>query len=155
MFTRMLTDADVAAFHPIRRRALDEDAEALGTEPEWMVSALVLAEWFKTKWNGQSAFFMGAFDPALVGIIFCGSDGLSSVKVSALYVIPERRRHGVGQRLLDDSIARARQWPGVKRFWLDVAITNLLARKLYLSRGFRVTGPGERCGEERMELGLR
>jgi GNAT superfamily N-acetyltransferase len=106
-----------------------------------MQSEWVLAQRFKTEWDGHSAFFMGAFDPELVGIIFCGRDGPSSVKISAFYVIPERRRRHVGLQLLDDAMARARRWTGLSRFWLDVPITNLPARELYLSRGFRVVGP--------------
>jgi ribosomal protein S18 acetylase RimI-like enzyme len=120
-----------------------------------MQSEWVLAQRFKTEWDGHSAFFMGAFDPELVGIMFCGRDGPSSVKISAFYVIPERRRRHVGLQLLDDAMARARRWTGLSRFWLDVPITNLPARELYLSRGFRVVGPGELHGEERMELDLR
>jgi ribosomal protein S18 acetylase RimI-like enzyme len=155
MFTRVLTERDAAAFHPIRRRALDEDAEVRGMEPEWMQSAPALAERFKSEWDGQGGFFMGAFDSALVGIIFCGRDGRTSAKLSALYVIPERRRHGVGWRLLLDAVDRARQWPDLERLWLDVAITNEPARALYVSCGFRIIGPGELLDEERMALDLR
>lgn len=111
----------------------------------------VLAHRFKTKWSGQSGFFMGAFDPALVGIIFCGRDA----KLSALYVMPEHRERGIGQRLLLDAVAMAKEWLDPERIWLDVAAANVRARKLYLSCGFCFIGPGEGDGEDRMELDLR
>ncbi len=137
MFTRVLTDTDAAAFYQIRRRALDEEAEALGTKPEWMVPAEVLAEWFKTKWSGQSGFVMGAFDSVLVGIVGLEEDGDSAAKLWGVYVVPERWRHGVGRRLLLDAVARAREWRDLERLWLDLAATNRPARTLYLSCGFR------------------
>jgi ribosomal protein S18 acetylase RimI-like enzyme len=152
MFTRVLTDTDAAVFHQIRRDALNEEAKALGKTPEWMVSAEVLADRFKTKWSGQSGFFVGAFDPALVGIIFfCARDA----KLSALYVMPKHRERGIGRRLLLDAVARAKEWFDPERIWLDVAATNTRARELYLSCGFYVIGPGKLDGEDRMELDLR
>jgi GNAT superfamily N-acetyltransferase len=155
MFTRVLTDTDAAAFRQIRRDALDEEAEARGTTPEWMVSAEVLADRFKTKWSGQSGFIVGAFDPALVGIVGLNEDGDSAAMLWGMYVVPERRRHGVGRRLLLDAVARAREWRDLERLWLDVAAANRPARTLYLSCGFYVIGPGKLDGEDRMELDLR
>ena len=148
----MLTDTDAAAFRQIRRDALDAEAKERGTEPAWMEeSLLVLADWFKTKWSGQSGFFVGAFDPALVGIIFCARDA----KLSALYVMPKHRERGIGRRLLLDTVARAKEWFDLERIWLDVAATNTRARELYLSCGFYIIGPGKLDGEDRIELDLR
>jgi GNAT superfamily N-acetyltransferase len=155
MFTRVLTETDVAAFCQLRRRALDEEAEAAGTVPPSMASPEELAERFKAEWSGQNAFVMGAFDAALVGIVGCQRDGGSAAMLWGMYVVPERRRHGVGKRLVLDVIARVGQWRDVKQLWLDVAATNRPARSLYLSCGFRVIGSGAGPDEERMALDLR
>jgi hypothetical protein len=52
MNTRVLTDTDVAGFHRVRRRALDEEPEAFSRMPDEMSPVETLAERFKTEWSG-------------------------------------------------------------------------------------------------------
>jgi ribosomal protein S18 acetylase RimI-like enzyme len=59
-----------------------------------------------------------------------------------LYVVPERRRQGIGRALLEASIEAARQ-AGANHFELTTGETDTEARALYESRGFtnREGGP--------------
>jgi len=61
-FTCVLTDNDAAAFHQVRRRALQEEPEAFAIVPEEMRSVETLAGWFTAEADGQNAFVMRAFD---------------------------------------------------------------------------------------------
>jgi ribosomal-protein-alanine acetyltransferase len=54
-------------------------------------------------------------------------------------VMPERRRGGLGQRLLDAALEEWRR-RGVDRVFLDVRALNVAARALYLNRGFEQVG---------------
>jgi ribosomal-protein-alanine N-acetyltransferase len=59
--------------------------------------------------------------------------------ISTLAVRPERRRAGLGSRLLSDLIAAARA-RGAARITLEVREANLAARSLYAKFGFRTKG---------------
>lgn len=113
MTIRILTDADVPAFHRIRRRALQEEPQAFSMMPDEMASVETLVERFKANWDGQSAFVMGAFGPELVAIVGCARahhiKRRHAAEVWGMYVVPEYRGHGIGRRLLVDAVARARR----------------------------------------------
>jgi RimJ/RimL family protein N-acetyltransferase len=166
-FIRVLTDEDVAAFHHLRRRALQEEPEAFAMMPEEMRSVETLAAWFRDEADGQNAFIMGAFDVELAGIVGCVRERHMKRRHAAVlwgvYVTPEHRGRGLGRRLFLDTIVRARQWPDLEQLWLDVTITNLPARTLHLSCGFQIIGVRPRAlkagdrylDEEMMALDLR
>lgn len=60
-------------------------------------------------------------------------------EIVTLAVRPEARRRGLGGRLLDRTMDRARE-QGVTRLFLEVAHDNLAALALYGSRGFEPVG---------------
>jgi len=167
MVTRVLTDADAAAFHQVRHRGLHEEPEAFGMAPEEMSSVEALARQFKAQASGHDAFIMGAFTPDLVGTVGCRREPRVKRRHVALiwgvYVLPEHRGGGFGRRLFLDTLARAREWPDLEQLWLDVTATNLAARTLYLSCGFQVIAlrrktlkvAGRYYDEEMMALDLR
>ena len=167
MTTRALTEADAPAFHALRQRGLREHPEAFGMAPEEMDAVEVLAERFRARPASAPGFVMGAFDPALVGIVGCARErGVKQHHVAliwGMYVAPERRGSGVGRRLLTAAIEQARRWPDVEQLCLDVAAEQTDARALYLSLGFEVVGRKRRrikvgdryYDEEHMELHLR
>jgi RimJ/RimL family protein N-acetyltransferase len=166
-FTRVLTDKDAAAFHRVRRRALQEEPEAFAMMPEEMRPVETLAGWFTAEADGQNAFVMGAFDSELAGIVGCVRERHIKRRHAAViwgvYITPEHRGQGLGRQLFLDTIARAKQWPDLEQLWLDVTITNLPARTLYLSCGFQIIGVRQRAlrigdryfDEEIMALDLR
>src|SRR5689334_17861458 len=167
MNTRVLTDTDAASFHRVRRRALDEEPEAFAMTAHEMSPAETLAERFKSEWTGQYGFVIGAFDPDLIGTVGCVREPrvkrLHVAVIWGVYVVPERRGHGLGRRLLVAARAHAQKWPELEQLWLDVTTSNLPARMLYLSCGFQSIGIrrralkiGERYyDEEIMALDLR
>ena len=59
--------------------------------------------------------------------------------ISTLAVHPDRRRHGLGRRLLSHLMEAARG-RGVKRVTLEVRAPNSAARRLYESFGFQIVG---------------
>ncbi|MFN3536431.1 MAG: ribosomal protein S18-alanine N-acetyltransferase [Brevundimonas sp.] len=60
-------------------------------------------------------------------------------EIVTLAVRPEARRQGLGGRLLDRTLSRARD-QGVARVFLEVAHDNDSALALYVSRGFEQAG---------------
>lgn len=64
---------------------------------------------------------------------------LSEAELGNLAVAPGYRRCGIGSRLLDSAVARARE-RGVQRIFLEVRVSNDVARTLYERRGFIQVG---------------
>jgi ribosomal-protein-alanine N-acetyltransferase len=99
-------------------------------------------------WSGESVARLlslpGAFgllasagrDPA--GFILCipGGEGLD---VAAIAVAPDRRRGGLGRRLLDAALGVAKE-QGAAELVLEVAADNPAALALYRSAGFQQIG---------------
>lgn len=75
-----------------------------------------------------------ALAPAPVGFIVTLPAG-EAVDIVALGVLPERRRGGIGRRLLDHGAARARA-AGARRLMLEVAEDNAAALAFYRGAGF-------------------
>lgn len=168
MEIRALTEADADAFRRVRLRALREHPEAFRRAPEEADSLETLKRRLGTAGRGGEEFVLGAFDAGdLVGIVGCRrEDGVKCRHVAVIwgmYVTPEARGRGVGRRLLEHAVARARHWPAMDHLWLSVVTTQAPARRLYAACGFRVIGlhprtirVGERgYDEELMVLDLR
>jgi ribosomal protein S18 acetylase RimI-like enzyme len=62
-----------------------------------------------------------------------------AVELKRLYVDPRRHSRGLGKRLLDDGIARAKA-AGATRLWLGVWEHNVRAQKFYQREGFTRAG---------------
>ena len=63
----------------------------------------------------------------------------SDAWLSAVWVVPEHRGHGVGDALMQAALDHARSL-GARRLMLEVAETNLAAQTLYQRHGFARTG---------------
>jgi ribosomal protein S18 acetylase RimI-like enzyme len=138
---RAVGPADAVTFRAVRLRALRDHPEAFGRAPEEIDGVEVLAECF-ARASAELDFVLGAFDgDALVGMIGCHREPLVKHRHTAyiwgVYVVPERRGAGLGGRLLDVCLGRAREWPDLDSVWLEVTTTNRDARALYASRGFK------------------
>lgn len=76
-------------------------------------------------------------------------------------VIAAYRRHGIGQALLEDALARSRA-AGLRTVWLAVADANHPARALYAKLGFAPAmppvpdwqGPGETVMQRRLHASI-
>jgi ribosomal protein S18 acetylase RimI-like enzyme len=86
---------------------------------------------------------------AFVGEALAGVVGLSreqraknrhKATVFGMYVAPEFGRRGIGRALIRHLVAAARQDAGLEQLVLTVTQTNVAARSLYESEGFRSFG---------------
>jgi len=141
MVIRAVGPADVEAYRALRVRALRDHPEAFGRTPDEIEGAEVLEERF-ARTSGELDFVLGAFDgDTLIGMIGCHREPLVKHRHTAyiwgVYVAPEGRGAGLGHRLLEACLARAREWPDLDCVWLEVTTTNREARALYASRGFK------------------
>jgi len=89
---------------------------------------------------GQQRWYVGARRPggALVGYAGLWFDG-EDAQVMTLAVDATHQNHGLGRRLLDALVARAREL-GAQRVLLEVRVDNDPAIHLYESSGFRRLG---------------
>ena len=68
----------------------------------------------------------------------CRSSG-ADAEILTLCVVPDRRRSGMGVRLVRECSLMA-DHAGAKQLFLEVAADNVAALALYTSRGFRQVG---------------
>lgn len=78
------------------------------------------------------------FDPQVVGfigLIFMPPES----DILDITVLPEKRNHGIGEKLMTGLFARAKE-KGVDTTYLEVRVSNAPARHLYQKLGFQETG---------------
>jgi [ribosomal protein S18]-alanine N-acetyltransferase len=82
--------------------------------------------------------FTVACDPTVAGYVVTwvvADEG----EIANLAVAPDRRRHGIGRRLLDHAVTEAIA-AGARSLYLEVRESNVAARALYGCRGFAAVG---------------
>lgn len=141
---RPLGTADIPALQALRLRALREHPVAFSSSPEddRVADADFMA---RSLADTQASAVFGAFEQQdIVGMVGVVRERQAKLRHSALvwgmFVAPEARRRGLGRRLMECAIERARAWPGVVRVQLAVSTTAPEARALYESLGFRAWG---------------
>lgn len=95
---------------------------------------------------------IGWFDPR--GGFCLARVAADEAEILTLAVLPERRRQGIAARLLAAAMAAA-SGRGARRMLLEVAESNLAARRLYAAAGFRPVGRRARyyaSGEDALVL---
>jgi len=148
MDIRILTEEDAATFQALRLRALGNNPEAFGSTYEESKdrSLTAVAERIRPEGNPPESFVLGAFNDSGTLIGMTGFFREQYVKMRhkgviwGMYVAPEARGQGVGRALLQEAISRATELAGLEQINLMVVTTNIAARQLYLSLGFRVYG---------------
>jgi ribosomal protein S18 acetylase RimI-like enzyme len=145
MEIRLLVPRDAASFLRLRLLALRESPDAfLSTYAEERThTPALIARRLRTKWGAADNSIVGAFDGGrLVGI--CGFFRESARRqhhratIWGMYVHPRARGNGVGRALIARALDQLRAAGGVELVHLGVATSNLAARRLYRSMGFRV-----------------
>lgn len=101
------------------------------------------APWSRRSFEGllgrrDAELWAGTVEGALVGYAVVWYV-LEEAELGNLAVAPPWRGRGVGGRLLDFAVARARE-RGTKRMFLEVRVSNDVARALYEDRGFVQVG---------------
>lgn len=150
MEIRLLKEADAVIYQNLRLRGLREDPGAFGStyEREAAFSTETVADRIQPN---EDRFVLGAFDDqgTLTGIVTFVREISPKARhkgyVFGLFVTPGMRGKGVGQALMREIIARAKQLEGVEQLKLTVVSTNASARRLYESIGFQTYGTERRA----------
>jgi ribosomal protein S18 acetylase RimI-like enzyme len=144
---RVLGEADASQYHELRLRALREHPDAFTSSYEedrlkplaWARSRIVPSA------EAPHDFILGAFDgDRLVGILGLSVEPRAKIRhkghVFGMYVAPEYAGRGLGRKLMDCCIERARGVPGLVLLQLTVTETNSRAKSFYEKAGFRAFG---------------
>lgn len=92
--------------------------------------------------DGWDGWFVALDGEEVVGAIGGGMIGPEEAEVFVFYLLPSRRREGIGTRLLDHltEIQRAK---GARKQWVSVSVGNEKGIPFYEARGFRRVGEKE------------
>jgi ribosomal protein S18 acetylase RimI-like enzyme len=143
MLIRKLTVEDGEALWTLRLRALKDNPEAFAATYE---ETLKNGKKYFIRRNRpkEDAFYLGAFESGLVGIVYFrrdeGSKNHHKGRILSMYVQPESRGLGVGKALLQEVITQSSRLSGLEQLHLMVVTTNDAARSIYRSMGFQVYG---------------
>jgi ribosomal protein S18 acetylase RimI-like enzyme len=144
MHLRLLTQDDAEAFRAVRLRAMLEHPTAFTADYE-VNAHRPLSHFAAQIQTASDNFIVGAFEATeLVGIGgFFRSDGPKvrhKGNIWSMYVSPSVRGAGVGRKLLNELLSRARNLVDIEQVHISVVADNAVARTLYLSSGFEIYG---------------
>lgn len=91
------------------------------------------------KHPGSTAFLARLPEPPPAAGFIMGQLAADEAEILTLGVRNDRRRHGIGRRLVD-ALGRAVKKADARRMFLEVEQSNAAAIALYLGSGFQVTG---------------
>lgn len=136
------------ALWKLRLQSLRDDPEAFGSTFE--ETSVFGTERMRDHLRQEGGIlYLGAFEETLVGIVrLQREEGVKERHkgyIFSMYVLPEKRGHGVGKALMQDLIARTKEMPGLEQLHLSVVSANLAARNLYHSLGFEIYGTEPRA----------
>lgn len=101
--------------------------------------ARIVADWATDRDPARANAWIAEVDGRRAGCVFCVDGGGDTAVLRILLVDPSARGHGVGGALVDQCLAFARG-AGYARMRLWTNDPLVAARRLYLARGFRLTG---------------
>jgi len=143
---RILDSADAAQFQRLRLQALQESptafASSFADEAATPLSEIAV----RLKPDPDWSWVLGASADSqeLVGMVgFRRDRGLKhnhKAMLWGMYVAPENRGRGVGRRLVEEFMARARAIDGLRQVKLTVNPAQIAATRLYSSLGFQRFG---------------
>ena len=141
---RFLVPDDAGEWLRLRLEALEGDPEAFSASLHEYQS-FSLDDVKKRLWSDGDAFVTGAFqDSQLVGMAgFSREKGAKSRhkgRVWGVYVGPHTRGAGIGRKMMQALLDRAKTIEGVQQVLLSVTSTQVLAIRLYRSLGFESFG---------------
>lgn len=141
---RRLTIADANALHTLRLAALLESPSAFASSyEEECIFTQTAKDARLVAHPDQGAF--GAFsDGVLIGLVAVGRERKRKLAHKAsiwgMYIAPNYRGQGLGQRLMEAALALIRDMPGVRQVNLSVTAGNTPAIRLYQTLGFLAYG---------------
>lgn len=143
---RRLVPADASAFRALRQRCLTEERHAFTPTPDEEAALPLAHTEARLAENRATGGVIGSFDDhgALVAIVGVERETRAkrahTATIRSVYVAPEARGHGLGERIVGAALAFASAMPGVERVALGVVETNAAARRLYKRLGFVEVG---------------
>jgi ribosomal protein S18 acetylase RimI-like enzyme len=145
MNIRKLTENDAASLWHLRLYALEADPISFAESVEELRKTTVEEYASRLRSGGEESFVFGAFDgEELVGMTGFYREKALKLQhkghVWGVFVSPAARGAGVGRALMTSVIQTAKALPGLCCILLTVANTQVAARRLYESLGFRVFG---------------
>jgi ribosomal protein S18 acetylase RimI-like enzyme len=163
---RLLNEHDAEAYKEKRLEALENHPEVFSSSVEEELQYSI--EVHASRLRAENAYTFGAFKgDSLVGVVTLVTEIKRKLKhrsdIFAMYVTSQVRREGVGKRLMDAAIAKAKELDDVEQIYLTVSSNNMPAKLLYESVGFITYGSDPRSmkigdtyiGEDMMALYLK
>jgi ribosomal-protein-alanine N-acetyltransferase len=99
--------------------------------------------WTREQWHKELEDLrrpcLGVLESGQLLALACGWLVVDELHITAVAASPQRRREGLGQRVLQALLAEATQ-QGAKHATLEVSATNQAANALYARCGFRTAG---------------
>lgn len=166
MEIKKLLPEDAEEYRGLRLRALKEHPEAFAASYEETLNHPL--ELFRQRFRDENAHTFGAFiDGKLAGMVTLVREEKPKLRhranIFAMYVSPEYRQAGTGKQLVAEAINKAKELGDVTHLYLSVTSSNLPAKKLYDSLGFKTYGidshalqiNGHMYSEDLMSLSIR
>ena len=143
MEIRKLYPKDAEEYRDLRLRALKDHPEAFAASYEETLNHSL--ELFKQRLSDENAHTYGAFiDGKLAGMVTLVREAKPKLRhranIFAMYVLPENRQAGTGKRLISEAINKAKALGDITHLYLSVTSSNLPAKRLYESLGFKTYG---------------
>lgn len=136
MFTlRGYTPADREAVAHLHVFAIEQIGAYLGRGP-WDDDVYAIEEAYL---NNQGEFLIGEWDGVFVAMGALHRTDAERAEIKRMRVHPDYQGRGLGQMLLNELEARARNL-GYKTLHLDTSVVQIPAQKLYEKNGFRAVG---------------
>ncbi len=132
------TEAEIQLYYALLHKAITEESQFFRVSP-----VDIAGEAFPTE-NTFVSFTLGAFSDEgdLLGTVGFKRESVLKLKhkglIFRMYVAPEAKGLGLGRKLLQAAIERAKQGVGLKQIVLTLIADNHRAKNLYLSEGFEV-----------------
>ncbi|KRD87925.1 acetyltransferase [Bacillus sp. Root147] len=141
MEIRILNSLYAQEYRNIRLESLKKHPESFGSSYEEEKDLSI--DTFKDKLSSPNSFIFGAFhdNNELIGIVTLKKEGLIKLRhranIVAMYVSPVSRNLGIGKKLILACIEKAKALENIEQIYLTVVTTNVAAKNLYLSLGFK------------------
>ncbi|KKQ27265.1 MAG: GCN5-related N-acetyltransferase [Candidatus Magasanikbacteria bacterium GW2011_GWC2_37_14] len=97
--------------------------------------------------DSDGEFFVAIIDDKVVGMGALRKVDDITAEIKRMRVKPELQGKGIGALILDKLIEKAKEL-GYKKLLLDTSIKQIVAQRLYESRGFKESRRGEIYGQE-------
>lgn len=141
MFTRRIKKEDASDYWKLRLRALKEYPEAFASSYEESLSK-PLDEVANRISDNDDNYILGAFNNnKMIGMVGFKREASKKLQHKAviwgMYIAPEYQGRGIGRKLLEEIIDRAKHMGSLKQINLVVVTSNEQAKRLYQSLGFQ------------------